>query len=82
MSKAARVPDYLAHILKAIERIERYREDMSEATFLSSEMAQDAVLRNIEIIGEASNNIRSVDSVFTALSAMLSRNREREGMEE
>ena len=29
MSKAARVPDYLAHILKAIERIERYTEDMS-----------------------------------------------------
>ena len=58
MSKAARVPDYLAHILKAIGRIERYTEDMSEAMFLSSEMAQDAVLRNIEIIGEASNNIR------------------------
>ena len=39
---------------------------MSEAMFLSSEMAQDAVLRNIEIIGEASNNIRRVDSAFTA----------------
>ena len=66
MSKAARVPDYLAHILKAIGRIERYTADMSEAMFLSSEMAQDAVLRNIEIIGEASNNIRRVDSAFTA----------------
>ena len=66
MSKAARVPDYLGHILKAIGRIERYTEDMSEAMFLSSEMAQDAVLRNIEIIGEASNNIRRVDSAFTA----------------
>lgn len=38
--------------------IERYMEDMREAMFLSSEMAQDAVFRNIEIIGEASNNIR------------------------
>ena len=66
MSKAARTPDYLAHILKAIGRIERYTEDMSEAMFLSSEMAQDAVLRNIEIIGEASNNIRHVDAAFTA----------------
>ena len=28
MSKAVRVPDYLAHILKAIGRIERYTEDM------------------------------------------------------
>ena len=34
--------------------------------FLSREMAQDAVLRNIEIIGEASNSIRRVDSAFTA----------------
>ena len=50
MSKA-RIPDYLAHILKAIGRIQRYTADMSEAMFLSSEMAQDAVLRNIEIIG-------------------------------
>ena len=58
MSKAARIPDTLAHILKAIARIERYTEDMREAMFLSDEMAQDAVLRNIEIIGEASNNIR------------------------
>ena len=66
MSKATRIPDYLAHILRAIERIERYTEDMSEAMFLSSEMAQDAVLRNIEIIGEASNNIQRVDSAFTA----------------
>ena len=29
MSKAARVPDYLDHILKAIGRIERYMADMS-----------------------------------------------------
>ena len=71
MSKAARVPDYLAHILKAIGRIERYTEDMSEAMFLSSEMAQDAVLRNIEIIGEASHNIRRVDSAFTARTAIF-----------
>ena len=28
MSKASRIPDYLAHILKAIGRIERYTEDM------------------------------------------------------
>ena len=82
MSKAACVPDTLAHILQAIARIECYTEDMREAMFLSDEMAQDAVLRNIEIIGEASNNIRRVDSAFIALSATLSRNREREGMEE
>jgi len=47
----------LAHILEAIERIEQYTQDMSEAAFLDNQMAQDAVIRNIEIIGEASNNI-------------------------
>lgn len=30
---------------------------MDEVTFLENEMAQDAVIRNIEIIGEASHNI-------------------------
>jgi len=52
-----RLADYLAHILEAIERIEQYTEDMSEVAFLDNQMAQDAVIRNIEIIGEASNNI-------------------------
>ena len=57
MSKALRVPDYLGHILQAIERISRYTADLDEVGFLRNEMAQDAVIRNIEIIGEASNNI-------------------------
>jgi uncharacterized protein with HEPN domain len=52
-----RLSDYLAHILEAIERIERYTDDMVEVTFLENQMAQDAVIRNLEIIGEASHNI-------------------------
>jgi len=52
MTKATRVQDYLRHILQAIERIERYTVGMNEAEFLGHEMAQDAVLRNIEILGE------------------------------
>lgn len=52
-----RLTDYLAHILEAIERIERYTEDMVEVAFLGNQMAQDAVIRNFEIIGEASHNI-------------------------
>ncbi len=66
MTKALRVPDYLGHILKAIERIDRYTADMGEVAFLNSELVQDAVIRNIEIIGEASNNIRRVDPAFAA----------------
>jgi uncharacterized protein with HEPN domain len=60
MSKAdiLRLPDYLGHILQAIERIHRYIEDLDEVSFLQDEKTQDAVIRNFEIIGEASNNIK------------------------
>ncbi len=56
-SRQATLTDYLEHILEAIDRIARYTEDMDEVVFLGNEMAQDAVIRNIEIIGEASHNI-------------------------
>ena len=57
MTKALRVLDYLDHMLEALERIERYTADLDEAGFLKSELVQDAVIRNIEIIGEAANKI-------------------------
>ena len=63
---AGRVADYLAHILAAIDRISRYTVDMDEIGFLTSELVQDAVVRNVEIIGEASNNILRTDPDFAA----------------
>jgi uncharacterized protein with HEPN domain len=66
MTKALRIPDYLGHILRAIERIERYTADIDEVGFLNSELVQDAVIRNIEIIGEASNNIQRGAPEFAA----------------
>lgn len=71
MNKAWRVPDYLEHILDAIERIERYTVDIDELFFLSSELIQDAVIRNIEIIGEAANNIQRVDPAFAAANSEI-----------
>ncbi len=56
-SDQQRLTDYLGHIREAIERIDRYVEDIDEVMFLKNEMAQDAVIRNFEIIGEASHNI-------------------------
>lgn len=53
MSKAGRVASYLGHNLHAIERIDRYTAEMDELVFLANELVQDAVIRNIEIIGEA-----------------------------
>lgn len=56
-SSQQRLADYLSHILDAIDRIGRYTANRDKASFLNDEMAQDAVIRNIEIIGEASHNI-------------------------
>lgn len=48
---------YLKHILDAIVRIERYVQDVDADSFLQQEMRQDAVIRQIEIIGEATKRI-------------------------
>jgi uncharacterized protein with HEPN domain len=53
-----RLAGYFAHILQAIERIARYTEELDEVTFLQNELVQDAVIRNMEILGEASYNIQ------------------------
>jgi uncharacterized protein with HEPN domain len=53
-----RLLDYLEHIAGAIERIQRYLAGMDYQGFVASEEKQDAVIRNLEIIGEASENIR------------------------
>lgn len=52
-----RLTDYLDHILEAITRIQRYTKNLDQNNFLQNELIQDAVIRNIEIIGEASNNV-------------------------
>ena len=72
MSKAdiLRIPDYLEHILEAIERIHRYVADLSEVDFLADEKTQDAVIRNFEIIGEAANNIARYHPDFAAAHAI------------
>ncbi len=56
-ANAHRLADYLGHMLVAIERIQQYCADTDGATFLANDMLQDAVIRNFEIIGEASKNI-------------------------
>lgn len=66
MTKALRAPDYLAHMLLALERIDRYTLGMDEAGFVASELVQDAVIRNIEVMGEAANNILRTAPEFAA----------------
>lgn len=68
MSKtdALRIPDYLEHIVEAIERIDRYLADTGEVVFLNDQKTQDAVVRNFEIIGEAAHNIERHHAAFAA----------------
>jgi uncharacterized protein with HEPN domain len=58
--------DYLEHIQQAIVRIQRYLADIDHAAFLANEEKQDAVIRNLEIIGEAAGNIRRHFPDFSA----------------
>lgn len=48
---------YLEDILEAIARVERYTSGVDFATFSADEMRVDAVVRNLELIGEAAKNI-------------------------
>ena len=48
---------YLRHINEAIESIEEYLSGVSYSKFTSNKMVLDAVVRELEIIGEASNNL-------------------------
>ncbi len=57
-----RIDEYLQHILNAISRIENYCGDMTEIAFIDSEITQDAVIRNFEVIGEACKNVERVAS--------------------
>jgi len=48
---------YLNHILEAIEKINNYIEQHSYQDFSETPWDQDALARNLEIIGEAAKNI-------------------------
>ena len=56
-----RLAHYLEHVLErvleAIRRIARYTVDMSEQEFMKNEITQDALIRNIEIIGESCHRV-------------------------
>ncbi|MEW6141064.1 MAG: HepT-like ribonuclease domain-containing protein [Thermodesulfobacteriota bacterium] len=54
MRKDPRV--YLAQILERIERIVSYTESGKES-FLGNPIVQDAVIRNLEVMGEAAKRI-------------------------
>jgi uncharacterized protein with HEPN domain len=50
---------YVEHILDCIRKIKEFSEGLSFKEFSGNELVQDAIIRNIEIIGEASKKISS-----------------------
>ena len=48
---------YVDDILDALGRIKRYCGDVKKDEFMANDMLRDAVVRNLEIIGEASSRL-------------------------
>ena len=48
---------YINDIRESIKQIEEYMQGISERGFMKDKKLQDAVIRRLEIIGEASKNI-------------------------
>ncbi len=48
---------FLVDVLESIEKIENYTSEISFEEFIKDEKTKDAVVRNIEIIGEAVKHI-------------------------
>ena len=61
-----RAKDYLLHMLEATDRVFQNTANVSEAEFSANSLLQDAVIRNIEIIGEAARNLLEAAPEFAA----------------
>ena len=73
MSRAdpLRLANYLRHIPDAIDNIRTYTTGMDLAAFRADRKTQDAVIRNLEVIGEACNNIAKNHSAFASSHASV-----------
>lgn len=73
MSRASsqRRTDYLRHIVEAIDTIQGYTSGMDVAAFIADRRTCDAVIRNIEIIGEACNNVAKHHADYAAEHASI-----------
>jgi len=48
---------YIDHIIESINKIESYTKNLTKREFSKNDLVQDAVIRNFEIIGEASKKV-------------------------
>ncbi len=70
---------YIEDIIRSCEKILSYTEDISYDQFIKNEMLKDALVQNIEIIGEASNrlneNFEANHPEFPLVNAITMRNK-------
>lgn len=50
---------YIEHIYKSIIRVEKFINNVSKNAFYNNELIQSAVIREIEVVGEATKNLSS-----------------------
>jgi len=68
MSEKRRDKDYLSDIFEAIVRIKAYTEDYDHDKLFSDIKTQDAIVRNLEVIGEATKNLsRSLKNKYSEI---------------
>lgn len=48
---------YIRHILDSLRRIESYSKNLSHHKFISEPLFQDAMIRQLEIVGEATKRL-------------------------
>lgn len=62
MTRRERIPTYLEHIADAIDRATAYTKPIATVeAFAENLQALDAVVRTLEIVGEAANKIHQAD---------------------
>jgi uncharacterized protein with HEPN domain len=72
MKHPERIDDYLQHIAEAIDRITGYVQGIDNAAALERDhKTQAAVIRYIEIIGEAANRIQKQEPEFVVAHPSL-----------
>lgn len=70
-AKPQRVADYLQHMSQAIGNIQSYTAGMDLESFLADNKTSDAVIRNLEVIGEAAHNIAKSHADFASSHAQV-----------
>ncbi|MBU0929538.1 MAG: DUF86 domain-containing protein [Nanoarchaeota archaeon] len=48
---------FIKDILQSIEKIESFSKNLTKEKFMSDKLRQDAIIRNLEVIGESAKNI-------------------------